>query len=73
MLQCYGCSVKKWCKACKNSDREKRKDYYRQADAERQREFERMQRELFEQARNRVNNDNNNNCNNDYYEEYDWE
>ena len=43
--------VKKWCQACKNTARDKRKDYYRQIDNERQAEFERMQREMFERAR----------------------
>ncbi|CDW78290.1 UNKNOWN [Stylonychia lemnae] len=65
--------VKKWCQACKNTVRDKRKDYYRQADNERQAEFERMQREMFERARTNSNSTNQDDIEDEYVNNFDEE
>ena len=50
--------VKKWCKGCKTGEREQRKDYFRRVDAEKQAEFEEMQKRLFTDAKkNPINNE----------------
>lgn len=43
--------VKKWCKICRKSERDHRKEYYRHLEEEKQREFERLQQRLFEEAK----------------------
>jgi hypothetical protein len=43
--------VKKWCKACKKTERDTRKDFYRKMDEDRQKEIEIMQDQLFREAR----------------------
>lgn len=58
-------SVKYWCSNCARSERDTRKAYFRQCDAERQRELQEMQARLIRQAQSSGNagtkNDNNNN------------
>ena len=43
--------VKKWCKVCKRTERDNRKEFVREQDNLKRCEYEKMQKELFEKAR----------------------
>lgn len=43
--------VKKWCKICKKTERDNRKELVREQDNLKRNEYEKMQKELFERAR----------------------
>lgn len=47
--------AKKWCSICKNTERNRRKSYFREFDQEKLNEYEKMQQKLFQEALNNKN------------------